>query len=686
MFTSGFFNSIGGNRKYSAEQLSSIFDGVITDGIYANCGDFLSVVPGTGMEVIVKSGRAWFNHTWSLNDSNMPLTIDAGDVLRTRIDAVVLEINKTIPVLENSIKVIKGEASVNPVRPSLEKSGDIYQYALAYVTVNPEAESITETDISVVVGQDETPFVTAPLQTVSISDLFQTWNGQFNDWFNNLKAQLSDNVVANLQGQIDEKVSIYDEATDEDVKNGTSGKWIGSSNFNDLISNSSYKVGDVINTARTNLGDKWALCNGALVDKISHPELYDLILSMPVLQVAYNSYNSPTIFYNPSKYKLTSSDYAVIGEDGVGLVRMNYRSTASGSSIAGIVSFVFKNHFSELVGDNTDFNNVDGLSYACLRPDRVVYNYYATSSDKIKWTSLQIAVWNSIEDVCTSSDTRTVVTPSTLGVTNSLRGRTYPKFVEYNNNYYICRSILVSSENYVQIISSSTIDFSTNLSTMVRSRTVSISNAYEPIYYGITDDGKLIVIYMIATFSVGKNIYVDVTPLESGETETFVDILDPNIYSIKTLIPNESGIRMFGNYIVLASTEKEKMAVTVIDISSHSIVSRSFNMISEMTINNIIRIGNVLYIDTADDNNRSIVIFSDISDLSTGVVTNHSIPGSRSFPVRVAEHVDKIMDVAVGYTDILSANPYSTQFIRAELNRLPNDIEHLYYTYIKCKE
>ena len=29
-FTYGFFNSLNGDRKYTAEQLSSIFDGLIT--------------------------------------------------------------------------------------------------------------------------------------------------------------------------------------------------------------------------------------------------------------------------------------------------------------------------------------------------------------------------------------------------------------------------------------------------------------------------------------------------------------------------------------------------------------------------------------------------------------------------------------------------------------------------------
>lgn len=37
-FTYGFFNSLNGDRKYTAEQLSSIFDGLITDGVFDSIG------------------------------------------------------------------------------------------------------------------------------------------------------------------------------------------------------------------------------------------------------------------------------------------------------------------------------------------------------------------------------------------------------------------------------------------------------------------------------------------------------------------------------------------------------------------------------------------------------------------------------------------------------------------------
>lgn len=47
-FTSGFFNSQNHDRTYNAEQMSAIFDGVITDGVYAGIGSQLTTIAGGG--------------------------------------------------------------------------------------------------------------------------------------------------------------------------------------------------------------------------------------------------------------------------------------------------------------------------------------------------------------------------------------------------------------------------------------------------------------------------------------------------------------------------------------------------------------------------------------------------------------------------------------------------------------
>lgn len=229
MFTYGFYDSKDGDRKYNAEQMSSIFDGIIEDGVYSNVGEAMMVVPGSGLQVIVKTGRAWFKHTWSLNDSYMPLSIEPPDVIRKRIDAVVIEVDKNIDARSNSIKVVTGTPATSPVKPTLKHEDGIDQFALAYVTVEPGVDSIAESKIEIAVGKNETPFVQCPLKTVSIEDLFNQWQGEFDEWFDNVQSQLEGDIATNLQNQIDQRVKIADKATVEDLKNKTPNKWVDAS-------------------------------------------------------------------------------------------------------------------------------------------------------------------------------------------------------------------------------------------------------------------------------------------------------------------------------------------------------------------------------------------------------------------------------------------------------------------------
>lgn len=278
-FTCGFFNSENGDRKYNAEQMSAIFDGIIADGVFTTIGDHMAVSAGTGMQVLVGTGKAWFDHTWNVNDAAYPLAIAASDVTLSRIDAIVLETNHSDSVRLNKLRVVQGTVASSPVKPTLTNSEKVHQHPLAWVTVAPGVTQIAASAIENAVGTSACPFVTGIIATTAIDDLFNQWNGEFDEWFDNLKAQLSDNVVANLQRQIDDRVKIADKATADDVYNGTNdSKWVTPKSVKEGIKNSIddlAKVGDIKTTIRTNLDDKWLLCNGAYIDAGQYPKLIE---------------------------------------------------------------------------------------------------------------------------------------------------------------------------------------------------------------------------------------------------------------------------------------------------------------------------------------------------------------------------------------------------------------------------
>lgn len=242
--TFGFYNSLNGDRKYDTVQISSIFDGIIVDGVFASIGTAFVVKAAGGNTVNVGTGRAWFDHTWTLNDAVLPMEASESELLLDRIDAVVLEIDATETVRANSIKFIQGTPASSPVRPTLTNEGLVHQHPLCYIYRTAGSTEITQADITNMIGSEETPFVTGILQTISLNELLGQWEAEldqfvdkesaevdefieqmkadltaeqqyvdewiaseqadFTDWFNNVKAQLSEDAVGNLQVQIDD--------------------------------------------------------------------------------------------------------------------------------------------------------------------------------------------------------------------------------------------------------------------------------------------------------------------------------------------------------------------------------------------------------------------------------------------------------------------------------------------------
>jgi hypothetical protein len=226
-FTYGFYNSLNHDRVYDALQLSMIFDGIISDGIYATVDECM-IVKSSEEEntVIVQSGRGWFNHTWNYNDADLPMVGDDSELVLDRIDALVIDINRNELYRENSIQWVKGTASSNPTNPTLTNTTDHFQYPLAYVYRKANNNTINQADITNAVGTSECPFVTGVIDTVNIDELLLQWRDQwtqfvkeyeneatewtddkqkdYDAWFANLKYVLNGDVAGKLQTEIEE--------------------------------------------------------------------------------------------------------------------------------------------------------------------------------------------------------------------------------------------------------------------------------------------------------------------------------------------------------------------------------------------------------------------------------------------------------------------------------------------------
>ena len=181
--TFGFYNSVNHDRRYNALQMSSIFDGIIRDGIFMSIGTAMVVKAASGMTVNVGEGRAWFDHTWTLNDSELPVKLEASELILNRIDTIVLDVDHRDSVRANSIIAIKGTPASNPVAPTLIRTTDHNQYPLCNIYVKAGVTEITQSNITNLVGTGSCPFITGILESIDIEDLVSQWEAQWNEFY-----------------------------------------------------------------------------------------------------------------------------------------------------------------------------------------------------------------------------------------------------------------------------------------------------------------------------------------------------------------------------------------------------------------------------------------------------------------------------------------------------------------------
>lgn len=139
MLRSGFFNSQNHDRMYNASDFNELISTIKSDGI-DNFGDKLEVSAGTGLSVLVSTGKCFFNNHWLYNDNAYQVELEEASLVAPRIDAIVVEVNDN--ERDVFLKSVSGEPSNNPVPPTLIDSGSVHQHLLAYVNVPKEATTI----------------------------------------------------------------------------------------------------------------------------------------------------------------------------------------------------------------------------------------------------------------------------------------------------------------------------------------------------------------------------------------------------------------------------------------------------------------------------------------------------------------------------------------------------------------
>lgn len=197
--TYGFFNSLNGDRVYSADQVGNMFDGLISNGIYENIGDAFIVRAAGGMNVTVGSGRAFVGKKWAFNDAAVTVEISAANASLNRYTAVVLR--RSMTTRDVVITTIDGTPAANPVKPAIVRDSTTYDLCLAMIYVAAGATALSQANISDTRAGDRCGWVTGIVSQVPTGDLFEQWQtayeefyASFQSWFDTLTRQLQVNT------------------------------------------------------------------------------------------------------------------------------------------------------------------------------------------------------------------------------------------------------------------------------------------------------------------------------------------------------------------------------------------------------------------------------------------------------------------------------------------------------------
>ena len=184
--TCGFFN--GADRAANATDVCSIFDGLISDGIYDTIGTAFAVTAAGGNFLNLGIGRAWFNHTWTKNDSIVVYEAPAAELLTHRWDRMVLEVDHSDAVRTNRIFVMTGTPSSTPSLPSLSAGPLKFQYSLAKIYRAAGSTEIAQIDITPEQGTVATPFVNALVEKFDIAAILTQYSNRANELIDDLEA------------------------------------------------------------------------------------------------------------------------------------------------------------------------------------------------------------------------------------------------------------------------------------------------------------------------------------------------------------------------------------------------------------------------------------------------------------------------------------------------------------------
>lgn len=147
-FYSGFFNSKGLDRTYTAEDFTSYLSSIICNGILDTYGqNFKLTAASSGLGVLLGTGKAWINGHYFINDARYSIDLsEYQDESLPRYVGIAIYLDTTESVRSVTLKLFPGTPAESPQLPTIPQDEDHVRLLMYAVRLNPGATSLTERD------------------------------------------------------------------------------------------------------------------------------------------------------------------------------------------------------------------------------------------------------------------------------------------------------------------------------------------------------------------------------------------------------------------------------------------------------------------------------------------------------------------------------------------------------------
>lgn len=145
---SGFFNSVNGDRKYNAENISRYFEHIMSSGIFKSVTDCFKVSASSGMTLTVAPGAGLIDCHWVRAMAAETVTIPAAHAVLPRFDTVVLRYDPSDSVRAITLEVVSGTPAEEPAAPDPVRTSALHDLTLALVYVPAGASAITSANLT----------------------------------------------------------------------------------------------------------------------------------------------------------------------------------------------------------------------------------------------------------------------------------------------------------------------------------------------------------------------------------------------------------------------------------------------------------------------------------------------------------------------------------------------------------